>query len=99
MYTGRGPVCGMIIRGGGATGAVGFTGAAACICITLLCAGGSAVGGALPTGETGVVTRGGTAIADEGAVVVEVDGPAVDVGVAGAIAGTLGGMTTTDGGR
>ena len=97
MYTGRGPVCGMIIRGGGASGVEGFTGAAACICITLLGAGGSAIGGAPPAGAAGV-TRGGTAIADEDAVGVEVD-PAVGVGAAGGTAGTLGGMTTTDGGR
>ncbi len=99
MYTGRGPVCGMIIRGGGATGAVGFTGAAACICMTLLCAGDSAVGGPLPTGAAGVVTRGGTAIADEDAVVVEVDDPALGGGVVAGATGTLGGITTTDGGR
>jgi hypothetical protein len=99
LYTGRGPVCGMIIRGGGATGAEGFTGAAACICITLLGVGGSAVGGAPPTGAAGVVTRGGTAIADEDAVALAVDGATVDEGAAGGTAGILGGITTTDGGR
>ncbi len=99
LYTGRGPVWGMIIRGGGTTGAVGLTGAAACICITLLGAGGSAVGGAPPTGAAGVVTRGGTAIADEDAVVLALDGPADGVGATGGTAGTLGGMTTTEGGR
>ena len=35
----------MIIRGGGATGADGRTGAAACICVTLSCAGACAAGG------------------------------------------------------
>jgi hypothetical protein len=81
----------MIIRGGGAMGAAGFTGAGACICITLLCAGVSAAGGTPPVGVAGVVTRGGTAIAGEvvtGAGVV----------AAGGATGALGGITTTDGG-
>ena len=94
MYTGRGPVCGMIIRGRGALGAVNFTGAALCIWATLLCAGGCAAGGALPGTAAGVATRGGTAIAG-GAVLAEAAG----VVAAGGVTGTLGGITTTDGGR
>jgi hypothetical protein len=95
LYTGRGPVCGMIIRGGGAIGAAGFAGAAACICVTF--ARGCAAGGALPAGAAGVVTRGGTAIAG-GAVLVG-DETAGGVVAAGGVAGTLGGITTTVGGR
>ncbi len=94
MYTGRGPVCGMIIRGSGALGAASFAGAALCIWATLLLAGGCAAGGALPAGAAGVATRGGTAIAG-GAVLAEAAG----VVAAGGVTGTLGGITTTDGGR
>ncbi len=96
MYTGRGPVCGMIIRGGGAIGGAGFAGADACICVALLSAGGCAAGGGLPACTTGIVVRGGTAIAG-GAVLVLV-APAGMV-AAGVVTGTLGGITTTDGGR
>jgi len=49
--SGRGPVCGMIIRGGAAMGSAGFVGAAACICVTF--EGGWVAGGALPTGVAG----------------------------------------------
>ena len=94
MYTGRGPVCGMIIRGGGALGAVSFAGAALCIWATLLCAGGGAAGGTLPDGGAGVDTRGGTAIAG-GTALAEAAG----VVAAGGVTGTLGGITTTAGGR
>jgi hypothetical protein len=79
----------MIIRGGGAIGAAGLTGAALCICVRLLVADW-AVGACTDEG----VTRGGTAIAG-GAALVETDG----VLEAGGAAGTLGGITTTDGGR
>jgi hypothetical protein len=81
----------MIIRGGGAIGAVGLAGAGLCICVTLLDAGG-AVGACTDGG----VTRGGTAMAG-GATLVETDGEGVLA--AGGIGGTLGGITTTDGGR
>ena len=81
----------MIIRGGGAIGAAGLTGAALCICVTLPVADG-AVGACADVG----VTRGGTAIAG-GAALVETDGDGVLA--AGGVAGTLGGITTTDGGR
>ena len=84
MYTGRGPVCGMIMRGGGPIGAAGFAGAALCICVTF--AGGCAAGGALPACAAGVVTRGGTEIAGS-------------VAAAGGVPGTLGGIATTEGGR
>jgi len=94
LYTGRGPVCGMIIRGRGALGAVSFTGAALCIWATLLCAGGCAAGGTLPAGAAGAVTRGGTAIAG-GAALMEAAG----VVAAGGVTGILGGITTTAGGR
>jgi hypothetical protein len=94
LYTGRGPVCGMIIRGGGATGAAGFAGADGCICMTLFSTGGCAAGGALPVGGAGIVVRGGTAIAG-GAVLVEAGG----VVAAGGVTGALGGITTTVGGR
>jgi len=94
LYTGRGPVCGMIIRGGGALGAVSFAGAALCIWATLFCAKGGAAGGELPAGAAGAATRGGTAIAG-GAALAEAAG----VVAAGGVAGTLGGITTTAGGR
>ncbi len=94
MYTGRGPVCGMIIRGGGAIGAAGFAGADACICVTFDRGGGGAL--ALWTAAGGI--RGGTAIAGGAALILGADGLAAAVGAAGA-AGTLGGITTTAGGR
>jgi hypothetical protein len=81
----------MIIRGGGALGAAGLAGAAFCICVTLLAAGG-AVGACADGGGT----RGGTAIAG-GAALVEAG--ADGVLAAGEVAGTFGGITTTDGGR
>ena len=99
LYTGRGPVCGMIMRGGGAIGAAGLDGAGLCICATLpraFWAGGCAVGGALPTGAAGVATRGGRAIAGGGALAT---GGAAGVVAAGGVAKTLGGITTTEGGR
>jgi hypothetical protein len=82
----------MIIRGSGALGAVSFAGPALCIWATL-CTGGCAAGGTLP-GGAGLDTRGGTAIAG-GAVLAEAAG----VVAAGSVTGTLGGITTTDGGR
>lgn len=82
----------MIILGGGAIGAAGFTGAALCICVTL--DGGCAAGGTLPVGGTGAVTLGGTAIAGGAALVATGGGVA-----AGGATGTFGGITTTDGGR
>lgn len=96
LYTGRGPVCGMIMRGGGAIGAAGRVGAilGLCICITLLDAvEGGAGGEALTPCAAGVVTRGGTAIAG-GAAGITADG-----GAATGVGGTFGGITTTDGGR
>ena len=90
MYTGRGPVCGMIIRGG-ASGAADFVGAAP-ICMTF--PGGCAAGGAFPACAAGVAARGGTALA--GSAVLA--GPA-GVVAAGGATGTLGGITTTVGGR
>jgi hypothetical protein len=98
LYTGRGPVCGMIIRGGGADGAGGFAGEAACICVTLLCAGGWVVVRVFPVGGAGAITRGGTAIAC-GAFVVLGAGEAAGGVAAGGVTGVLGGITTTDGGR
>jgi hypothetical protein len=92
LYTGRGPVCGMIIRGGAAMGSAGFVGAAACICVTF--EGGWVAGGALPTGVAGGM-RGGTAIAG-GAALADAS---VAVVVTGGVIGALGGITTTDGGR
>ena len=76
----------MIIRGGGAIGAPDFAGAASCICATLLCAGACAAG---------LVARGGTAMAGDAAVVLVAAG----VVAAGGATGTLGGITTTVGGR
>jgi hypothetical protein len=101
LYTGRGPVCGMIMRGGGARGAAGLAGAATGICVTF--DGGGATeedwttGEALPVVAAGVVaaTRGGTAIT-VGAVLAEAAGV---VAAAGAATGLFGGITTTDGGR
>jgi hypothetical protein len=89
----------MIMRGGGATG---LAGAAGCICITLLGAGGAAAGGALAlavgaAGTEGLTTRGGTAIAGGGAVAAgELDGGVAETG---GKTGAFGGITTTDGGR
>lgn len=85
MYTGRGPVCGMIILGGGAIEAPDFAGAS-CICVTLLCAGGCAAG---------LVARSGAAMAGGAAVELVAAG----VVAAGGATGILGGMTTTVGGR
>jgi hypothetical protein len=84
----------MIIRGGGAMGAIGLAGAANCISARFEAAW--AAGGALPTGAAGLAAliRGGTAIAG-GAVLA--DGAALTAD--GGAAGTLGGITTTDGGR
>jgi hypothetical protein len=87
----------MIMRGSGASGAVGLAGTAlwTCICTTLF-AGGCAASGALPAcaAGTAVVTRGGTAIAG-GAAPAEAAGAVAT----GGVAGILGGITTTDGGR
>ncbi len=80
----------MIIRGGGAIGGAGFAGAEACICVALLSTGGCAAGGGLPACTTGIAVRGGTAIAG---------GAAAGTIAAGGVTGTLGGITTTDGGR
>jgi hypothetical protein len=87
----------MIIRGGGAIGATGLAGAALCICATF--AGGCAAGRALPACAAGVVTRGGTAIAGGAVLVLVTDGTAAGVVAAGGVTGTLGGITTTVGGR
>jgi hypothetical protein len=78
----------MIIRGGGATGAAGLAGVVVALCICATFEGGWAAGGALPC-AAGVTARGGTAMA----------GGIVAAGIAGDVAGGLGGMTTTDGGR
>ena len=86
----------MIIRGSGTVGVAGFTGAAACICATVLSAGASTAGGAMSC-AAGTLTRGATPIAC-GAVPAE-DDTGVAVVAAGAPAGTLGGITTTVGGR
>jgi hypothetical protein len=92
LYTGRGPVCGMIIRGGGADGVTDLAVTAPCVCATP--EGGCAAGGALPAAAGVVVAiRGGTTIAGGGAVL------AADEAAAGGVAETLGGITTTDGGR
>jgi hypothetical protein len=80
----------MIIRGGGAIGTGGRTGAEACICVTLLGAGGCAAGGgALPVGAAGVTARGGTAIACGAFVAIGADEPAGGA-AAGGGAGVLG---------
>lgn len=97
MYTGRGPVCGMIIRGGGAIGAAGFAGAVVCICATLLVAGGCAADGALPACAAGVVTRGGTAVA--AGAVLKADETEAGAIAAGGVTGTLDGIATTADGR
>jgi hypothetical protein len=92
LYTGRGPVCGMIMRGFGVLemGAGGLTGAAA--------DGGGASGfdaatTVLSAGGMGGAGRGGTAAAG-GAAGAGGAGGATKVGAA-----TLGGMTTAAGGR
>jgi hypothetical protein len=91
-YTGRGPVCGMIMRGGGATGAAGR---ALGICETFP-AGGAAADAVVLGGAAGGTARGGTAMAGGAALAVDAGAPALGAADAG---GTLGGMTTTEGGR
>ncbi len=86
----------MIIRGSGTAGAAGFTGAAACICATVVSVGASAAGEALSC-AAGTLTRDATPIAC-GAVPAEDDTEAAVV-AEGAPAGILGGITTTVGGR
>ena len=49
LYTGRGPVCGTIIRGGGAAGCTGALGAAGLEAMAGGCAGGGAGRGGRPT--------------------------------------------------
>lgn len=90
----------MIIRGGGATGALGLTGADACICVTLsrCSAAGGGTDGAPATGVAGGVARGGTTTTDGGAFVGAVAPAAGEIATGGA-AGTFGGITTTEGGR
>lgn len=87
----------MIIRGGGAMGAAGFGGAAACICVRF--DGGCAVGGTLAAGAIGGIARGGIAIAGVAGLALIGDVPAAGVVAAGGVTGTFGGMTTTVGGR
>ena len=85
----------MMTRGGGATGAAGFAGAALCICATLDMDGEGdwvcAAGGKPAAGAPGLVTRGGTAMA--GGAALAMGAVVADVG------GTFGGITTTAGGR
>lgn len=95
----------MIMRGGGVIGPAGLAGGTACICVTLFGAGTGATGGVLPLGGAGAVgtIRGGTAMAGGAAVALVVGAttvePAAGVAAAGRVAGTLGGITTTEGGR
>lgn len=94
MYTGRGPVCGMIMRGcggAGGKGAAGFSVAAPC---RLTGGAGGVAGGALAAGGVAAGVRGGTAMAGGAAFAVGADGVP-----AGAATGGFGGITTTEGGR
>jgi hypothetical protein len=85
----------MIIRGGGATDTEGVTGDAACICVTFAGAEGACATGVPMAGEAGVAIRG--AVID--GAPDDAEDPAAGVVAAGGVTGTLGGMTTTDGGR
>jgi hypothetical protein len=107
LYTGRGPVCGMIMRRGGGTGAVGLSGAAGWT-DTFWAEGCTDIGA--PAAETGgAETRGGTATAGGAALAAGVaEDDAKDVSedtadggaaLAGGTVGVFGGMTTTAGGR
>ena len=94
-------VCGMIIRGGGATGAASFSGAAggADTLADILCTGGcpadGAAGGII---RGGIATAGGAALATGAAD--EAGGAATGVAADGSGAtGGFGGMTTTAGCR
>jgi hypothetical protein len=90
----------MIIRGGGATGALGLTGADACIWVTLSrCGAGGGVTGATPaSGVAGGVARGGTTTTD-GGIFVGAVAPAAGELATGGVTCTFGGITTTEGGR
>ena len=90
----------MIIRGGGATGALGLAGADACIWVTLSRggAGGGSTGGAAAAGVRGGVARGGTTTTD-GVAFAGAGDPAAGELETGGGAGTFGGITTTEGGR
>ncbi len=85
----------MMTRGDGETGAGGFAGAEACICVTLP-AGGAAIDDALLTSDAGGVTRGGIGAGGGATLAV---GVAAGVLTLGGVGGTFGGITTTDGGR
>ncbi len=91
LYTGRGPVCGTIIRGAGGCGGPVITGgtgreAGACVCgADDAVTGGAAEGGGAMTATGGATGRGGVAT-----------GGATATGVAGF--STTGGATTCTGG-
>jgi hypothetical protein len=101
LYTGRGPVCGMIMRGSGVAGTGGLGGGAGtCTPCKLIpcadgCVGGAALVGVEAAGRGGIATAGGGGAACA---------PAGAVDAAGGVAttdgtGAFGGITTTDGGR
>lgn len=101
LYTGRGPVCGMIMRGSGVAGAGGLGGGVdTCTPCRLIpcadgCVGGAALVGADVAGRGGIATAGGATAAGDPVGEVEAAG---GVAIAGGT-GTFGGITTTDGGR
>ncbi len=65
LYTGRGPVCGTIIRGGGAAGGPGAIGAAGLEAMAGGCAGGAA-GRGVVTDVAGLLAESGGAAGTAG---------------------------------
>jgi hypothetical protein len=106
LYTGRGPVCGMIIRGGGVaeTGGLGGALGVCTPCRLMPCAGACAgrvafAAGTVLAGRGGIATAGGVAVTDEDKLAEgDTDGDG-GVAIAGGAGGIFGGITTTDGGR
>jgi len=107
LYTGRGPVCGMIMRRGGGTGAAGLSGATGWT-DTFWAEGCTDIGA--PAAEAGGAgTRGGTAAVGGAALAAgaanddakDVSEDTDDGGAtrAGGATGAFGGITTTAGGR
>jgi hypothetical protein len=105
LYTGRGPVCGMIMRGSGVVGTGGRGGAVGTCAPCRLTPCGACVGGVALAAGTELAGRGGIATADGVAALNEDNDEVGDadagggVAIAGGVGGIFGGITTTDGGR
>lgn len=68
LYTGRGPVCGTIIRGSGTDGGIGALGATGLATMVGGCAGGAIGRGGIATGALVLAGAGGAAMAGRGAI-------------------------------